>query len=66
MNNNEKIEIIKGRIVNLDFHIDILARDILENPDADMDEKPERQDVLDDLILSKEAIKHQLDLLIQG
>jgi len=65
MNNQEKIDVINSRITNFDFHIDILTTDISINPDADLDGKPIRQDILNDLILSRDALKLELGRLTQ-
>jgi len=63
MNNQEKIYVINSRITNLNFHIDILTTDISTNPNVDFGGKPTRQDILNDLISSKEALNTALGLL---
>jgi hypothetical protein len=56
MNNVNKIDILDERLNNLQVHIDILTKDILINPESDVEGKPMRQTVLNDFISKKEAI----------
>lgn len=66
MENIDKLQIINNRINNIMFHIDILEKDILENPDSDIPGKQPRYSVLQDLISKKEALEAELAAIDSG
>lgn len=66
MENIDKLQIINNRISNIMFHIDILEKDILENPDLDIPGKQPRYSVLQDLISKKEALEAELAAIDSG
>ena len=57
--NQDMIIIINNRIANIDFHIDILSRDTNDYPDSDIEGKPTRQSVLDELLVIKLALEQE-------
>lgn len=59
--NQEKEKVILERIENLNVHISILEKDVQDNPEADVEGKPLRQDVLLDLLGIKAALQETLD-----
>lgn len=61
----EKTQVLSDKIENLNVHIFILEKDIQDNPDADVEGKPLRQDVLQDLIGVKTALQEKLDSINQ-
>ena len=63
MENIEKIEIIQNRIDNLDVHIFKLQQDILENPEADIEDKPLRRNVLEGFESRKTALLNEISSL---
>ena len=65
MNNIEKAQIIQGKINNLLIHISILEQDISINPELDIDEKPLRIDILNDLKSIKRALESELSALAE-
>lgn len=56
MTNEEKIEQINSRLTMLDFVIERMVRGIEESPDSDIEGKRPRVDVLNDLMLEKQAL----------
>lgn len=54
--NSEKIDLLDIKIYNMQKHIDILEADIVDNPDADAEDKPTRHSVLEDFKLKKNAL----------
>jgi hypothetical protein len=54
--NNDKIVLLESKISNLNIHIEVLSNDISTNPDADVEGKPTRQSVLNNLNASKQAL----------
>jgi hypothetical protein len=56
MTNEEKIEQINSRLTMLDFVIENITQGIAENPDADIEGKRPRAEVLNDLVLEKQAL----------
>jgi hypothetical protein len=65
MNNMEKVIIIQDKINNLLVHMSVLEKDILDNPDLDIDGKPLRLDVLNDLKSIKKSLESELSLLTE-
>ncbi len=65
MNNMEKAIIIQNKINNLLVHMSVLEKDILDNPDLDIDGKPLRLDVLNDLKSVKKSLESELSLLTE-
>lgn len=65
MNNMEKATIVQDKINNLLLHVNILEKDILDNPDLDIDGKPLRLDVLNDLKSIKKSLESELSLLTE-
>jgi hypothetical protein len=65
MNNKEKIDIIEGRLINLNFHINILEEDLKNNPDQDVPGKIPRSDILINLKYKKEAIESEKKQLLE-
>lgn len=63
LTNQEKIEFINNKISNINVHIDILEKDILNNPNSDVENKPSRQSVLEDFYLKKNALVLELNAL---
>lgn len=63
MDNLEKIQIINQRIDNINVHINILANDINDHPNEDVEGKPTRQSVLNDFMLKKQALLDELNKL---
>lgn len=66
ISNEEKINEIQNRIVLLSLHRTALENDILSNPQGDHPDKRPRQQVLDDILstinaldLEKEALTNQ-------
>jgi len=60
INKDDKIEILNNEISNANIHIAVLQNDILENPNADTDEKPTRQYVLNEFKSIKAALQIEL------
>ncbi|MFZ9301389.1 MAG: hypothetical protein ACO23V_10485, partial [Chitinophagaceae bacterium] len=60
MDNLNKIEIINNRISNLNFHIDILSKDIIAVPDGDIEGKTPRHEILNNLIAQKTVLEELL------
>jgi hypothetical protein len=56
MTKEEKIEQINSRLTMLDFVIENITQGIAENPDADIEGKRPRAEVLNDLVLEKQAL----------
>ena len=56
MTNEEKIEQINSRLTMLDFVIENITQGIAENPAADIEGKKPRAEVLNDLVLEKQAL----------
>jgi hypothetical protein len=54
--NNDKMVLLESKISNLNIHIEVLSNDISTNPDADVEGKPTRQSVLNNLNASKQAL----------
>ena len=54
--NNDKMVLLESKISNLNIHIEVLSNDISANPDADVEGKPTRQSVLNNLNASKQAL----------
>ena len=48
--------LLESKISNLNIHIEVLSNDISTNPDADVEGKPTRQSVLNNLNASKQAL----------
>lgn len=55
----EMISMISERVLNIDFHILILSKDISDYPDSDIEGKVPRQNVLEDLIRVKLALEEE-------
>lgn len=56
LTNEEKIQMINSRIATLDFCIKELSDGIAESPDADIEGKRPRTEVLNHLMLEKQAL----------
>lgn len=63
MDNIEKIKILKNKISNFQVHIDILINDIVKYPEADIDGKPTRQQILIDFQAKQSALNDFLSTL---
>jgi len=63
LTNQEKIDFVNNKISNINIHIDILEKDILSNPNSDVENKPSRQSVLEDFYLKKNALVLELNAL---
>jgi hypothetical protein len=63
MNNIDKIEILNNRLLYIEPHILALENDIAQNPQADIDGKPLRSNVLLDFINKKQAIELEKNFL---
>ena len=63
MTNEEKIDILSNKIDNFNIHISVLEKDILDNPNIDIEGKPLRQDVLNDFYAMRQAIVEELERL---
>lgn len=61
--NQEKIKFVQDYIDGIQYSIDILSNDIVNNPDGDIEEKPSRQAVLEDLIQQKTNLLNEIDRL---
>lgn len=64
MTNSEKVKFLQDYIFGINYSIGILENDILENPNADLDGKPTRQSVLDDLKSQKSSLLEEIDGLL--
>jgi hypothetical protein len=64
MTNEEKIEFLNIKINNFNMHINVLERDILENPNSDHPDKTTRQSVLNDFYSKKQAIIQEIEKLV--
>lgn len=64
MNNIDKIQILNNRLLSIEPHILALKNDIAQNPQADIDGKPLRYNVLLDFISKKEALESEKNYLI--
>lgn len=60
---NEKIKVIEDRIANLNIHIDILSKDLQDNPTEDVDGKPSRSSVLSNFLSKKQILEQELGAL---
>lgn len=58
-----KIDIVSKRINNLNVHIEELEYGLLNYIEEDIEGKPTRQSVLDDLKLKKAALSKELEML---
>lgn len=56
MTREEKIEQLNSRLTMLDFVIENITQGIAENPGADIEGKKPRAEVLNDLVLEKQAL----------
>jgi hypothetical protein len=63
MNNIDKIEILNNMLLSLEPHILALENDIAQNPQADIEEKPLRSNVLLDFISKKQALESEKNSL---
>lgn len=63
INTEEKINFLNNRITNLQVHIDILSVNVLEYPEADVEGKPTRQSVLDDILNEKQVLLSEVQAL---
>lgn len=63
INLEEKINIIDNRIDNINIHIEVLEQDIANNPDADIDGKVSRFDVLNDFYAKKSILLQEKETL---
>lgn len=63
INTEEKINFLNNRVNNLQVHIDILSVDVVEYPEADIEGKPTRQSVLDDILNEKQVLLSEVQAL---
>lgn len=63
INTEEKINFLNNRVNNLQVHIDILSVDVVEYPEADVEGKPTRQSVLDDILNEKQVLLSEVQAL---
>lgn len=63
INLEEKINIIDNKIDNINIHIEVLEQDIANNPDADIDGKVSRLDVLNDFYAKKSILLQEKEAL---
>ena len=63
INLEEKINIIDNRIDNINIHIEVLEQDIANNPDADVDGKVPRLDVLNYFYAKKSILLQEKEAL---
>lgn len=61
----ENKQVVLDKIENLNVHISVLETDVQGNPDADVEGKPLRQDVLLDLKNVKAALQEALNSINQ-
>ena len=61
----ENKQVVLDKIENLNVHISVLETDVQDNPDADVEGKPLRQDVLLDLKNVKAALEETLNSINQ-
>jgi hypothetical protein len=61
----ENKQVVLDKIENLNVHISVLETDVQDNPDADVEGKPLRQDVLLDLKNVKAALQEALNSINQ-
>lgn len=59
----EKINFLNNSINNLQVHIDILSVNIIEYPEENVEGKPTRQSVLDDILNEKEVLLSEVQAL---
>ena len=57
MNDIDKIEIINNILLSIEPHILALENDIAQNPQADIEGKPPRSNVLLDFISKRQALE---------
>lgn len=53
-------------ISNMDIHIEVLEEDIFAEPDADVEGKPTRQSILNDMYNKKTALQQELSAIQAG
>lgn len=63
INTEEKISFLNNRISSLQVHIDILSVNVVEYPEADVEGKPTRQSVLDDILNEKQVLLSEVQAL---
>ena len=63
INTEEKINFLNNRISSLQAHVENLSADIVEYPEADVEGKPTRQSVLDDILNEKQALLSEAQAL---
>jgi hypothetical protein len=63
INTEEKINFLNNRISSLQVHIDILSTSIMEYPEEDVDGKPTRQSVLDNILNEKQVLLSEVQAL---
>lgn len=59
----EQLTALQNKIDNLNIHISVIEKDILDNPEADVEGKPSRSFVLNEFILRKNALEAEKNLL---
>jgi hypothetical protein len=65
LSKEEKINIVKTRINLLNIHVPVLEKDILENPNSDVEGKKTRSEVLNDIKNTILAFQQEIDKLNQ-
>lgn len=63
INTEEKINFLNTRISSLQVHIDILSASIMEYPEEDVEGKPTRQSVLDNILNEKQVLLSEIQAL---
>jgi hypothetical protein len=59
----EKINFLNNSINNLQVHIDILSVNIIEYPEENVEGKPTRQSILNDILNKKEVLLLEVQTL---
>jgi hypothetical protein len=59
----EKINFLNNRISNLQVHIDILSVNVVDYPEADVEGKPTRQSVLNNILNEKQVLLSEVQAL---
>lgn len=66
LNKEDKIEFLNNMISNMDIHIEVLEEDIFAEPNADVEGKPTRQSILNDMYNKKTALQQELSAIQAG
>ncbi len=60
MEKTDKINILNNRISNMSYHIEVLSKDILDNPEMDTPGKPARTVILEQFKERKMFLENEL------